>query len=187
MHMPVLSHGHWSLLALQQVLHHRHIHRKHSIQFGKAPPTLLIHLTTPLNSHSKRPCMLFRALLRYFSRTRSSAFDNTHEPHHNPQLLVGRPISESQGPSVQTANYLPDPGTKSPQLPINCTDGAQDRNYLMPKRKAQDNTENMDTPAKKTKAAPKRGRKAAEEGESISFFLCVSIPMTILQVVVMRR
>lgn len=72
---------------------------------------------------------------------------------------------------MQIPKHQPAPSFESPQQPVNCIDHAEEKTYLMPKRKAQDTAEDMNAPAKKTKAAPKRGRKTAEESKyyTISF------------------
>jgi hypothetical protein len=45
----------------------------------------------------------------------------------------------------------------------------------MPKRKAEESAEIMDAPAKKTKAAPKKSRKTAEEGKCNTLLISRSI------------
>jgi hypothetical protein len=130
---------------------------------------------SPRNITSKRPCMVFRTLLRCFSRTRSPAFDNTQQPHRDSQQLTESRTSDSQGPSARAPEHQQGPSTASPHQSVNSHTHTAKKADLMPKRKAEESAEIMDAPAKKTKAAPKKSRKTAEEGKCNTLLISRSI------------
>jgi hypothetical protein len=130
---------------------------------------------SPRNITSKRPCMVFRTLLRCFSRTRSPALDNTQQPHRDSQQLTQSRTSDSQGPSARAPEHQQGPSTASPHQSVNSHTHTAKKADLMPKRKAEESAEIMDAPAKKTKAAPKKSRKAAEEGKCNTLLISRSI------------
>lgn len=155
---------------LYQILEFQALTSQASLPFWKAPTK------THANSHSprsiaycltlsKRPCMPFRALLRCFSRKRSSVLDSTQQPRDS-QQLPGPTSSNNAGSSA-----APPPAGSSTASQAQPHDQQEQRTYSMAKRKSEASAESTDVPAKKTKAAPKRSKKSDAEGECHNFSL----------------
>jgi hypothetical protein len=116
--------------------------------------------------------VLLRALRRLLLPcTRCSPPDNAPEQHRNSRLLVVTPTSDPHRPKLHIANDQAPARNGVSQESLGYFDDTRELKCMMPKRKAQSGSEDVETLARKTKAVPKKkGKTANEEGEStISF------------------
>jgi hypothetical protein len=118
-------------------------------------------------------------LLCCFSCTPRPALDNAHKPRRISQQLVVTSPSHPHRSRAEVANQhyhnLHVEARRSPQTLNLQIHNTHQLSTIMPKRKAQADAESTAAPAKKTKAAVKKGKKATDENGtlSIAHFACM--------------